>query len=465
LVGAIRVGPGPTPSQAGPRQRRFAFLRRRHAVSRAHEPSLFASDAFALYWLSRLMTQTAQGALIYGLLVILVDRTNASFFNSLFVSCAIIPSLAFGLPAGVVVDAVPRKPLMVLLNVLRFAFALALVSNRPALPGIFAGALGIWTIHQFYSPAESALLASIVPPHRYTSAQAMSNLALTLAQLFGLVMLAPSALKFASPATLFAVCGLLFILAAICTGLIPRVEHFTPRAPRQRRTMRETLLTGWGNVRLDHTVYAVMVDDILVGIGSTALVVMVPLYLKGVLDTAAENTVFVFAPAALGLILGLRLSSPIDKFFGARRVAGFGLILFSLCIASFGFVGQFRDILNHTLHIPTDRFADALSLPPLIFLVMLISIPTGFASSVVSVSARAVLLARTAPQMRGQVIATQSLLQNLGALIPTFLAGIAADLFGVKVVAVAIAFFVAFGALLALTVFRPMPATHAPQPG
>jgi MFS family permease len=191
---------------------------------------------------------------------------------------------------------------------------------------------------------------------------------------------------------------------------------------------------------------------------------MVPLYLKGVLDTAAENTVFVFAPAALGLILGLRLSSPIDKFFGARRVAGFGLILFSLCIASFGFVGQFRDILNHTLHIPTDRFADALSLPPLIFLVMLISIPTGFASSVVSVSARAVLLARTAPQMRGQVIATQSLLQNLGALIPTFLAGIAADLFGVKVVAVAIAFFVAFGALLALTVFRPMPATTAAQP-
>lgn len=459
----MNAGASSAPDQVAPRRRRSSLVRRRTKI-RVREPSLFASDAFLLYWLSRLLTQTAQGALVYGLLVILVDRTNASFFNSLFVSCAILPSLAFGLPAGVVVDAVPRKPLMVLLNVLRFAFALALISNHPALPGIFAGALGIWTIHQFYSPAESALLASIVPPHRYTSAQAMSNLALTLAQLFGLVMLAPLALKLANPATLFAACGLLFVMAAVCTALIPRIEHRPDRQPRQRRTMRETLLTGWGSVRRDHMVYAVMVDDILVGIGSTALVVMVPLYLKGVLNTAAANTVFVFAPAALGLILGLRLSSTIDRFFGARRVAGFGLILFSVCIGSFGFVGPIRHFVNHILHIPTDHFARALSLPPLIFLVMLISIPTGFASSVVSVSARSVLLSRTAPTLRGQVIATQSLLQNLGALIPTFLAGIAADIFGVKSVAVAIAVFVALGALLALTVFRPVTATPAPQP-
>lgn len=459
LVGGIRVDSGPaTP----PAVRRDAPAKNR-VQSAAREPSLFASDAFLLYWMSRLLTQTAQGALIYGLLVILVDRTNASFFNSLFVSCAIIPSLAFGLPAGVVVDALPRKPLLVLLNVLRFSFALALVSNRPALPGIFAGALGIWTIHQFYSPAESALLASIVPRHRYTSAQAMANLALTLAQLLGLVMLAPLALKFSRPATLFAVCGLLFITAAFCAALMPKIEFQRDREPRARRTMRETLLTGWGSVRRDHTVYAVMVDDILVGIGSTALVVMVPLYLKGVLDTAAANTVFVFAPAALGLILGLRLSPAIDRFFGARRVAGFGLILFSLCIASFGFVGQTHHVINHVLRLPVDHIARSLSLPPLIFLVMLISIPTGFASSVVSVSARAVLLSRTQPSLRGQVIATQSLLQNLGALIPTLLSGIAADVFGVKSVAVAIAVFVAVGALLAMTVFRPVHAAIAPQ--
>jgi len=462
LIGTIRTG---STVDVDPvrRGRVRAILVRRRAKTRSQEPSLFASDAFLLYWLSRLMTQTAQGALIYGLLVVLIDRNHASFFNSLFVSCAIFPSLAFGLPAGVVVDALPRKPFMVTLNVLRFLFALALVSSRPSMLGIFAAALGIWTIHQFYSPAESALLASIVPNKRYTSAQAISNLALTLAQLFGLVMLAPFALKFSTPSTLFAACGFLFIGAAICAALIPRIDDQRKRHVQPRRTMREVLLTGWGSVRRDHTVYAVMVDDILVGIGSTALVVMVPLYLKGVLNTAAANTVFVFAPAAIGLVLGLRLATFIDRIFGARRVAGFGLILFSICIASFGFVAQIRHFLNHDLRIPTDHFARVLSVPPLIFMVMLISIPTGFASSVVSVSARSVLLARTAPSLRGQVIATQSLLQNIGALIPTFLAGIAADIVGVKAVAIAIAFFIALSAMVALTVFRPPHPSVAPQ--
>jgi len=65
------------------------------------------------------------------------------------------------------------------------------------------------------------------------------------------------------------------------------------------------------------------------------------------------------------------------------------------------------------------------------------------------------LLGRTTPALRGQVVATQSLLQNIGALIPTLLAGIAADLFGVKRVAVAIALLIAIGAVAALTVYRP----------
>ena len=61
-------------------------------------------------------------------------------------------------------------------------------------------------------------------------------------------------------------------------------------------------------------------------------------------------------------------------------------------------------------------------------MVMLLSIPSGLATSIGSVSARSVMLQRTPPEMRGQVIATQSLFQNIGALIPTLLAGIAADL-------------------------------------
>jgi MFS family permease len=216
-------------------------------------------------------------------------------------------------------------------------------------------------------------------------------------------------------------------------------------------------LTGWRIARTDHVMYEVLIDDILVGIGGSALVVLLPLYLKGVLNTAAENTVFVFAPVALGLVLGLRLSYRLSRYFGARHVATAGLMLFSISVAALGFVEPIRTFLNDVLLIPTDDFARTLHIQPLILLVMLLSIPAGFATSVVSVASRSVLLARTPPAQRGQVIATQSLLQNLGALVPTLLAGVAADVIGVEHVAVAIAVIMAGGAIAALTLHRPLP--------
>jgi MFS family permease len=437
--------------------RRRLWRQRTTGVSRM--PTLLSQDTYRYFWISRLLTQTAQGALMYALLIILVDATDASFYNSVFVICAILPSLAFGLPAGIAVDALPRRPFMIVLNVLRFVFAVSLIRQEASIVGIFAAALGVWTIHQFYAPAEASLMATLVPRHRYTSAQALSNLALTLSQLFGLVILAPLLLKTVGPPTLFALCALLFMVGALVLTLLVEPNEQTARArvPRKRTSgLRESLLSGWHASRHDHVIYEVMIDDILVGIGGSALVVITPLYLKGVLNTGAENTVFVFAPAALGLVLGLRLSPRIDHFFGERRAATLGLMLFASCVAALGFVERLRILLNTGLHIPTDRIALGLNIPPLILIVMLISVPAGFASSVVSVSARSVLLARTTPALRGQVIATQSLLQNVGALIPTLLAGVAADLIGVERVAVAIAVLIACGAIAALTIYRPV---------
>lgn len=436
------------------------WLARRRLGRGPRQPSLLAQEPFRLFWFSRLLTQTAQGALVYALLILVVDETDASFYNSLFVICAIIPSLAFGLPAGIVVDALPRRPFMIVLNCLRFLFAVSLIHRAPTLPGIFAAALGIWTIHQFYAPAESSLMASLVPRPRYTSAQALSNLALTLAQLFGLVILAPLLLKTLGPPTLFAMCAMCFMSGALLLVLLPRIDERLERVRLQRTggaSFRETLLNGWHASRHDNVIYEVMIDDVLVGIGASALVVITPLYLKGVLDTGAENTVFVFAPAGLGLVLGLRLAPKIGALIGERHAATLGLMLFSVCVGALGFVETLREVLNQTLLIPTDRIAEMANVPPLILIVMLLSIPAGFASSVVSVSARSVLLGRTPPALRGQVIATQSLIQNVGALIPTLLAGVAADVFGVERVAVAIAALMALGAVAALTYYRPAP--------
>jgi MFS family permease len=426
-------------------------------------PPLLNDERFRVFWLARLATQTAQGALLYAFLLIVADRTGSATYNSLFVICSILPSIAFGLPAGIVVDALPRRPLLVALNAARFVFALPLALTEPSLLGIFAATLGIWTIHQFHAPSESAALTALVPRERFTSAQALSNLALTLAQLFGLVMLAPLLLRTVGPRALFAVCAALFFVAAGLAAMLPRLDEHVGARGRARRSLRATLLDGWRGVREDEITYGALVTDVMVGIGVSALVVIMPLYLKGVLDTAAENTVFVFAPAALGLVVGLRFAPWIGRFFGERRVATAGLLGFATCVGSLGFVEGLRGFLVEGLRLPLNQVADLARIPALVLVAMMISVPAGFCSSLVSVTARSLLLTNTPPSRRGQTIATAALLGNVGALVPTLLAGVATDLFGVEPIAVAIAVVLGVGAVAARTLARPGPL-RAPAP-
>lgn len=438
-----------------PKQSPNAFARWANRRVRA---SMLGDPLFAKFWWSRLLSQTAHGAILYALLIVITDLTDASIFTSIFVICAIVPAILFGLPAGISVDSLPRIPLMVTLNFLRVLFVLALIDAELTLVGIFAVAMGLWTIHQFYAPAESALMASLVDKELFPDAQSLSNLALSIAQFLGLVIVAPITLRFGSPSTLFALCGALWIASAILVGLLPTRQNELTRARRMKGSLRHNLGNGWRLVRTDHAMYEVFIDDMLVGIGGSAIIVLMPLYLKGVLDTGAENTVFVFAPAAIGLLLGLRLAPSIIRAVGGRRTATGALILFAATIAMFGYIDIVLTFLDDTLGLPISEIADWLGLAPIALMVMILSIPSGLATSIGSVSARSVMLARTPPEFRGQVIATQSLFQNLGALVPTLLAGIAADIIGVQRVAVAIAILMAAGALAALTIYRPQQA-------
>jgi hypothetical protein len=429
---------------------------------------LMKQEAFRAFWLSRLVGQAAQGAVLYALLIVIVDRTDDPFYGSLFVGCSIVPSLLLGLPAGLVVDVLPRRMLLIWLNLLRAGIVLLLVIPRPPLGVIFAVTLAMWTVHQFYNPAEGTTPAALVPRSSFSDAQALSNLALTLAQFSGMVVAGPLLLKFSSPQALFAFCGALFVAAALLTSVLP--PFATPQSARQeaiRAAADESgglsglLFAGWRSIKSDAAVLKSMIDDVLVGIGLSALVVIAPFYLVRVLGTRSENTVFVFAPAAFGLVLGLRLAPSIGRAIGLQTSVTLALVLFALCVGSLGFVEQLQNEFNRS-GIPMSSIAHSFKIPSLVLLVMSISVPAGFASAVVGVSARAVLLERTRESARGQVVATQNVLGNLGALIPTFLAGALANWLGVQVIAVATAAVILAGAAAVQLITRDSTPALAP---
>lgn len=414
------------------------------------EESLLKDPIFRLLWISRLLSQTAQGALLYALMILVIDLSARSFAVSLFVACSNVASMSLGLPAGMVVDNISRRFMLTMLNAFRFAFMLAMVAIEPSIGAVFACTIGIWIMHQFYSPAEASLLADLVPREHYTEAQSLHNLALTISQGVGLAILAPIALLVGGAELVFVLAGSLWLVAGACTLLLPSIPlQSSAIKGKKRRGFLQTLTAGLQFIKKDRPTMEAIFHDVLVSVGMSALVVIIPFYLERVLNTSKENTVFVFAPAAIGLVLGLRLAPPVARAIGERMAAFLAVCLFGFCIFALGFIQQSYWFFNDVLHLPLDQMTDVMRISPVVFLTMIVSIPAGMSMSVVNVAARSILLHRSPGYVRGQVIASQGLIGNIIGLAPTLLAGLATDLFGVIPVAVGIAILIIAGGIFA----------------
>src|SRR5688572_8714812 len=88
---------------------------------------LLGQPAYRDWWLARLLAQTAQAALLYGLLILITARSDRSLYTSLFVVCSIIPSLAFGLIGGWLGDRLPQRGLLIVLNLIRAGLVVMLL--------------------------------------------------------------------------------------------------------------------------------------------------------------------------------------------------------------------------------------------------------------------------------------------------------------------------------------------------
>lgn len=405
---------------------------------------LLREPQFGAYWLARLLGQTAQGALLYGLLILIADRTDRSIYSSLFVACSIVPSLLLGLPGGWAADRLPQRLTLIVLSLTRAALAFALLWNDIDLLAIFVVTLGIWTVHQLFSPMESAVLARLVPYERLPDGTSLANLALILAQVLGMVMLAPLLLKVGEPRILFAVVGLLYAASMVFYVRMGRLPTKHPTASKRQSI---SLRRGWDITVADRPAFGAMIDAILIGVGLSTLVVIVPYYLVQVLSTDAGNTVFVFAPAVLGLVAGLQIAPALGRFIGHARLAMIGIVGFAFAIAGIGLVDQVIEALGRS-NVDLDQLEESVGISSRITATMLLSIPAGFFSALTNVAARTVLLERSPEESRGQVLATQSTASNAVALIPTFMAGIAIDILDVRPVAFAIAVLLLVGAVL-----------------
>src|SRR5207253_343588 len=112
---------------------------------------------------------------------------------SLAILTLIIPSVVFGVLAGVYVDRWDKRTVLIATNVIRgcIAFGYAGFDLAGSLPLSLLLVINFLfsTVGQFFAPAETAMIPTVVPRQRLLQANSLFHLTFTASPLVGLVLL------------------------------------------------------------------------------------------------------------------------------------------------------------------------------------------------------------------------------------------------------------------------------------
>ena len=180
---------------------------------------LLQQRPFRMLSYTRFTSRLAQNALNFALVLLIVDETGKAFLSSLLVLALVVPSTVAGIVAGTAADALPKRLLVVIGDLLRAFVCILFITGSGSVISYYVVAVALATATQFATNAEGAILPAVVDRAELTRANAISHAVGGAAQLLGLGVLTPVVLRLVGHAeVLFGVCAALFVLALIAVA-------------------------------------------------------------------------------------------------------------------------------------------------------------------------------------------------------------------------------------------------------
>lgn len=428
---------------------------------------LLANAGFRRLVQARTLGQMGQNALLYALLIQVVEKTGSSIQSTLLITVYTLPSIVLGIPGGVVAEVVPRRLLLTAGYALKAVATLGMIYYRSDIEMVYLMLMGFATVGQFMGPAESAALPRLVKPEQLASANSFLILTVMLGQVAGAVVMAPLLLKIFGVVAVEVVAVGLLAYAAVVISAVPDAHlAASPKSNLPPIGLDHAIIEGWRILRSGKNAFMALVYLTIASTLGKAIAVLAPQYTHDVLSIATENAVYVMAPAAIGAVIALPVTPLLARFFGASRVAAFSFFLFVAGIMSLGFVVYVRDFMLANVDFGFSFVEDRLGVSSVITIAMLLAIPVGLGMTMVTIAAKSVLNAHAPPGAQARVFATQSAISDLAALLPLFIIGGIAELIGVRAVLL-VAAVASLGGTLYLAFsrrFQPPPRDTIPAP-
>ncbi len=435
-------------------------------------PLLMQDRRLLALWLLQGLAQVAYSALLFTLLIVVLEQTRSSTHTGLLVLSFIMPSVLLGPLVGVLLDRWPKDRILFVTSLLRAATCVLYLLFHSNVWAIYGLSLVFSGASLFFNPSVIALIPALVPQERLVSANSLYNFTVTAAQLLGMVFLAPVALKLGGDRgaeAMFIIGGAMLLGSALLAlGLARRGVGAGARStlpvfrdmPGELREVIGLLLRDRPSAL---ALLQLTTSQTLVLLFAT----LIPRYMDDILGVAPDNAAFVFAPTGIGALVGLRFLPWAARRLSKSQLVAAGMLGIALSLLALALV---QPLAVAMAAAPDPLHPERLlGLSLLQLLTMVFAGPLGFSYAFLNAPAQTVLHERAPPHMRGRIFTLQAILANFLALLPVLFIGGLTDILdslagppGVTIVMLIIAFAVTGIAVLSLLEGETRPPRRRP---
>ena len=432
--------------------------------------AVFSNGGFLRLWLSQAATQIGGNMVLFGLTVIVFNSTNSNTAVSLLILSFLVPAVLFSAVAGVYVDRIDRRIILIATNLLRGAafVALYLVGGNLAL--ILLLNVAVSTITVFFAPAELAMIPRLVPRSQLLAANGIFTLTLNAAFAIGFALLGPLVVKVAgAEAVILVVASLYFLAAVFCVTLPssapPPSTEESPHsglgvgeAERAVGTTIAQLRAGFTFIRMNRSI-----GWSLIYLGITASLVGVlgvlgPAFAEQTLGLKAEDFAVVVLPLGFGIVTGILLLNSYGRYFARRRVIEGGLIALGILLGALSAAGPISRFLERA---DAPGGLDLSGVTSLLAVVVVIAFFAGIAYGLVAIPSQTQLQEDLPEDVRGRVFGVLGMLVSVASFLPIIIVGPISEVAGTTAVIFALAIAVVVIGVVSVLTRGPLLASDA----
>jgi MFS family permease len=411
--------------------------------------SVLQNRNFLFLWIAQSTSQIAQNMLNFMVILLVEELTGSSIQTSIAILSFLIPGVLFASIAGVIVEHVNKRTVLIVTTLLRALvaggyFVYLLWDKWPV--GYLVLVIHTLTftrncVNQFFWPAESAAIPLLVDRDDLFRVNALVSIGLNVYNFVGFIVLGPSLRKVMGTfAFLWLIIGM-YLVAAIALWMVPRRACGVPASNGLRmrwdRGLWDQAVDAWQAMLVElRESWALIIQDrfITVAIGYSSIVQalslmvgnLAPGFITRVLHLTAEDTFILIVPVGLGILVGFLLVTSVAKWFGLQRLVDSSMMAVGLALIGLSVAPLLQRLPAVTPLVEPNPTH------PVLLAAGLCSFFLGLANLFILVPTQTLLQDRTPEEAYGRVFANRLLIANIASVGPILLTGALGDLVGIS---------------------------------